>query len=108
MIYIQLKVIVKGGYHSGGPGYAVSGEAFRRLGKKLVEDYKSCKNSGTDDVDINDCLRAVGARMEKSVDEKGRQRWLCLSLMDFYSGNYPDWLKQYSSHPLKSVRMLLF
>lgn len=81
----------------------MSGEAFRRLGKQLLTDYKRCKNTGTDDVDINDCLRMLGARIEKSIDEKGRQRWLCLSLMDFWDGNFPDWLVQYSSHPLKKV-----
>ena len=80
----------------------VSGEAFRRLGKQLVKDYSGCKNTGIDDVDINDCLRMLGTRMEKSVDEKGRQRWICIGLIDFWSGNF-TWLYQYSTHPLKKV-----
>jgi hypothetical protein len=84
----------------------VSGEAFRRLGKQLVTDYKGCKNTGTDDVDINDCLRMLGTQMEKSIDEKGRQRWLSLNLMHHWEGDYPDWLVKYSSHPLKKVKFL--
>lgn len=83
----------------------MSGEAFRRLGKQLIKNFKSCKNSGIDDVDINDCLRMLGARMEKSIDEKGRQRWLCVNLIDFWDGKFHEsWLKNYSTYPLKKVR----
>ena len=46
--------------------------------------------------------------MGKSIDEKGRQRWLSLNLIHHWEGDYPDWLVEYSSHPLRKVNFLPF
>ena len=42
----DFKVIVQNGYHSGGGGYLLSNEAFKRLGGMLNKDYKYCPNTG--------------------------------------------------------------
>jgi hypothetical protein len=46
----DFKVIVPGGYHSGGGSYILSKEALKRIGAKLTESYSSCENSGIEDV----------------------------------------------------------
>lgn len=99
----NFKVIVDGGYHSGGPGYVLSNEAFTRLGKALTKNVSNCQNSGIDDVDVNACLRKLGVVMKSSVDAQGRQRFLVLSLLAHFDGSYPGWLNQYSSNELKKV-----
>lgn len=67
-------MIVDGGYHSGGGGYLMSREALKRLGSTLANDYKFCKNSGTEDVDVGKCLRKLGVYPNSSLDELGRER----------------------------------
>ena len=47
-----VKVIVDKGYHSGGGGYLMSNEAVKRLTTKLRDNYTSCSNTGTEDVDV--------------------------------------------------------
>jgi hypothetical protein len=96
-------VIVKDGYHSGGSGYVISNEAFTRLGTQLNKNYKFCKNTGTEDVDVNDCMRSLGVTIERSVDDLGRPRFLVLSLMAHFWGHFPDWLLKYSKYPIQKV-----
>lgn len=78
--------MVKGGFHSGGPGYAMSNAAFAPMCERLINDFESCPNTGVDDVDVNACLRDLGVIMGKSLDEKGRLRFLAGSLKEFFYG----------------------
>ena len=82
----DFKVIVQNGYHSGGAGYLLSNEAVKRLGAKLTENYKFCKNSGVEDVDIARCLRRLGVYPNKSIDEFGRERFHPLNINAHYKG----------------------
>ena len=101
----DFKVIVQNGYHSGGGGYLLSNEAFKRLGGMLNNDYKYCPNTGkkclafiffslyfififlgTEDVDIARCLRRLGVYPNKSIDDSGRERFHPLSISGHYNG----------------------
>lgn len=99
----NFKVIVDGGYHSGGGGYLMSNEAVKRLHRELAKNFTFCQNTGTEDVDINRCLRRLDVKLGNSTDAANRERFHPLSLDDFYYGNFPDWLHTYSQNPPKKV-----
>jgi glycoprotein-N-acetylgalactosamine 3-beta-galactosyltransferase len=103
----DFKVIVDKGYHSGGGGYVLSNEAMTRLGSKLNSNFTYCKNTGTEDVDVANCLRRLDVYPEKSIDNQGRERFHPLSVSDHLTGYYPDWLNSYASNPLKKVSRFL-
>ncbi len=46
----DFRVLVPGGFHSGGGSYLLSKEALKRIGEKLNANYSSCVNTGTEDV----------------------------------------------------------
>jgi glycoprotein-N-acetylgalactosamine 3-beta-galactosyltransferase len=102
----DFKVIVDYGYHSGGGSYVLSREAITRLQLKLDADYKSCQNTGTEDVDVARCLRGLGVFPNKSIDEQGRERFHPLDLLGHYYGNFPDWLYSYASNPVQKVKSI--
>jgi glycoprotein-N-acetylgalactosamine 3-beta-galactosyltransferase len=95
--------IVKGGYHSGGPGYLLSREAFVRLGAELSKTKTLCKSTGIDDVDIQTCLRELGVYPGSSLDLLKRERFLPLGLVAHFIGRVPDWFFSYSSNTFKKV-----
>ncbi|RNA41746.1 Glyco -N-acetylgalactosamine 3-beta-galactosyltransferase 1, partial [Brachionus plicatilis] len=89
------KVIVKDGYHSGGPGYALSNKAFIVMTTELIKDIKNCPNSGIDDSDVNACIRKYNGTMGNSRDENKRERFLPMSLMNHFMGTSLEWLNGY-------------
>ncbi|CAF1125383.1 unnamed protein product [Brachionus calyciflorus] len=95
----NFKIIVKDGYHSGGPGYVLSNGAFMTICKKMDKNINNCPNSGIDDVDISQCIRNYNGKMGQSRDELGRERFLPMGLMDTFTGRNTDWLKGYGEHP---------
>jgi glycoprotein-N-acetylgalactosamine 3-beta-galactosyltransferase len=94
---------VRDGYHSGGAGYLLSGEALKRVGRKLNEDIKFCVRSNMEDVDIALCLRDLGVQVGQSVDEFGRERFHPLTLRDHFYGIFPRWMHRYSQNEPKKV-----
>lgn len=99
----NFKVIVDKGYHSGGGGYLLPRQALLDLGKKLTDNYTSCANSGTEDVDVAKCLRTLGYVPGSSLDERGKERFHPLSVLHHYEGYIPEWLDQYSANGIKKV-----
>jgi glycoprotein-N-acetylgalactosamine 3-beta-galactosyltransferase len=97
----DFRTIVDRGYHSGGAGYVLSNEALQRIGLKLTENVEYCPNSGTEDVDIAKCLRKLGVYPEKSIDEKGRERFHPFDVATHLLGGFPDWYFQYASNPVQ-------
>lgn len=61
-------------YHSGGAGYVMSSEAFRRLGSALNSNISQFKNTGIEDQDISRCLQQLNVSPENSLDEFERDR----------------------------------
>ncbi|RNA10231.1 glyco -N-acetylgalactosamine 3-beta-galactosyltransferase 1-like isoform X3, partial [Brachionus plicatilis] len=94
----NFRVIVKGGYHSGGPGYVLSNAAFSTITKAMIEKVSNCPNRGIDDVDINACVRKYKGIKGKSIDQFGRERFLVLGLMTHFQGSYPKWLYGYGEN----------
>lgn len=97
------KVIVRDGYHSGGPGYVMSNEAFTRISKALNKNISTCPNSGIDDIDINSCLRDLNVSMGISYDEQKRERFINMGLMTHFTGSYPPGHSDYSFNPPQKV-----
>lgn len=75
MLRYDFKVIVDGGYHSGGGGYLISKESMSRLANQLKNDSNWCQNTGIEDVDVNKCMRRLNITTENSTDEYGRERY---------------------------------
>ena len=74
----EFKVIVKDGYMSGGAGYVLSKESLKRFATESLTDPSKCKQqaNGMEDVEMGNCLKAVGVRNEDSRDNLGRFRFL--------------------------------
>lgn len=95
--------VVKHGYNSAGAGYVLSNEALKRLGKMINQDRSFCKNTGTEDIDVGECLRRMDVDIKNSTDEFGKERFHPLSLYDHYYGNFDDWLFDFSQNKPQKV-----
>ena len=104
----DFRISVEGGFHSGGCGYLLTGEAYRRVGNKFVTNSTYCQNTGIDDVDLAACLRTLGVRINSSLDELGRERFLPVNFLSMYIGPVPDWLNTYSAHKPQQVCLLIY
>ena len=96
----DMKMIVEGGYHSGGAGYVISNEALTRLGSALTQNYSSCPNSGIEDTDCGACLNRLGVKNDKSTDLFGKERFFPQSILDFVNGMNTGWLESYAKNPV--------
>ena len=64
---------------SGGAGYVLSKEALKRFATQALKDNNICKvndDKGMEDVEMGNCLKAVGVHNEDSRDNLGRFRFL--------------------------------
>ena len=76
---------------------------MNRIGSELDKNYKFCQNSGIEDVDVGFCLRKLGVKSEKSIDEYGKERFLPVNVNDFVNNKSIDWLHTYASNPFQGV-----
>ena len=99
----NFKVKIEGGFQSGGAGYLVSNEAFKRISLSLKKDKDFCsKKSGIEDIEVRLCLKKLKVELGESVDHLNRER--------FHPTNFnahfldpPIWLNEYSKHPPQKV-----
>ena len=103
-----IRLFVSQGYHSGGPGYVLSNEAFVRVGSALKKNIKNCPDSGIDDVDVNKCVRKYKGTVGVSCDEKKRDRFLVMKFKDHLKGKFPSWMIKYGGCKALKVFSFLF
>ena len=100
----NFKVYVENGYQSGGAGYVLSNEAFRRLGAELAKDSDFCdKSFGVEDYEVAKCLRKVGVVPGNSTDHLGLERFHPLDPVRHYEGILPTWIFKYAQNPVQKV-----
>ena len=99
----DFKVIVKGGFHSGGAGYVLSRESMGRIGWLLHKNISLCEDSGKEDVDVASCLRKLGVSSNKSIDAQGRERFHPYDVRVAVKGNVPYGSDFYASNPIRKV-----
>ena len=104
----DFKVIVKGGYESGGAGYVLSRESLHRIGSLLHKNISGCPDSGFEDVDVACCLRDLNVYTNKSLDDLGRERFHPFDIKTAVTGNFPSGADVWASNPLKSVSHSFF
>ena len=96
-------------YHSGGAGYVLSKETFKRFGSKLKDNVHFCPNrSGfEEDVNIAKCLRLLNVYPNSSIDKDNRERFHPFTLDKHYKGTWPKGLENMASNPLRKVTLMI-
>lgn len=90
------------GYHSGGAGYLLSHEAFRRMTQTLKKDKAFCSNVGIEDLDVRKCLDSLKVDLGDSTDHLERERFHPTNFQTHFLYT-PRWLKWYSMYPPRKV-----
>ncbi len=82
------------------------------MGHELSKNYSFCSNSGIEDVDVGHCLRKLGVKSKRSIDDYGRERFLPIHLNNFLNNISIDWLYSYAQNPVitvfKTIKNLIF
>ncbi|CAF1007417.1 unnamed protein product [Brachionus calyciflorus] len=94
----NLNYNIKNGFHGGGPGFVISNAALESIVKEMQKDIKNCPDEGVDDVDISHCIRNYNGKIGKSIDERGRERFLGFHLMTHFRGEITDWIRECSQN----------
>ena len=94
------KVIVPGGFQSGGAGILFTHEALKRISNNINKGICSWKK-GHGDLALGKCAYLSNVRIGISLDDFGRERFHPLSFRAHFQGYLPEWLKTYSSNEIK-------
>jgi len=93
---------------SGGAGYVLSREAMDRFVLRAMTDPQRCRREadGVEDVEMGQCLAAVGVSAGDSRDEHGRERFHPFTPdLHLIRGSVPhdNWYWQYNYYPAREV-----
>jgi glycoprotein-N-acetylgalactosamine 3-beta-galactosyltransferase len=111
-LFSPLKPFRKNGYlinspfNSGGAGYAISKHAVKLFSNEYQNNDKYCREvSGAEDVDIAECLKAIGVKPGDSRDQLGTQRFHPLAIEKMWSltGPFTNFTRYNSKYPIKTV-----
>lgn len=98
-------------YHSGGGGYAISSLIVHKLGSALMNNNRFCEmKSGTEDIEMAQCLKKLNVTLGESRDSKGRERFHGGSYSEHFEGTASTsyWLEFYSMYWPKYVLFLSY
>ena len=85
--YGRLVGELNSGFLSGGAGYVMSKESFKRIGSKLNEDSEFCPQKLGESVDVFNCLRSLNCSIANSI-ENDRNRFHSDYLFKIYPDEY--------------------
>lgn len=104
----RFKPYIRQGYMSGGAGYVLSREALNRFVLTAMHDSRRCRRDvvGVEDVEMGECLAAVGVAAGDSRDEHGRERFHPFPPdIHLVRGSVPrdNWYWEYNYYPAREV-----
>lgn len=62
----------------------LSQESLHRIGRKLIQNYRFCQNTGIEDNDLAICLSKLGVYSKPSTDDQGRERFHPMDIRSTY------------------------
>ena len=54
-------------------------------------------------MDVGFCLRKLDVNPGVTIDDKGKERFHPLSLMEHFNGSIPGWMYKYAAYPVQTV-----
>ena len=117
----KFKALIKTGYLSGGGGILFTLKALQQLHDNIKKRRCNLKGIDYGDLFIGECSRKSNVTIDDSRDKYNRERFhalgklfsiiksrnkrikhnFLLDLESHYTGNFPDWLAEYSAYDLK-------
>ncbi len=98
------------GYNSGGAGYVLSREATHRLVTAVNRNFTVCSDSGIEDLDMGDCLRALHVNPEDTIDEFNKERFHFGSFESHFFKDFKEenWEYLLPMFPIRNVTNTIF
>ncbi|KAH3868567.1 hypothetical protein DPMN_031716 [Dreissena polymorpha] len=97
----HFKALVQQGVFSSGACYQLSKESPRRFGTQRSKASVCRQDGGAEDVEMEECMENLGAKVGNSTDKLGRSRFHFFDPETHLKGNYGDWYYKYDTNGTK-------